>query len=129
MPDDKVLDELYPYPRDPKFHPLACLFFNMPHLAVDADGAHAMAKWVFGHLGCGGPGTAAPPTVKYDALGGSGAPHEHGVWITADSDRMTVQVTTPEKDLTEMDEAELAEYITNAKAALVAKRARTAKEA
>ncbi len=129
MPDDTVLDELYPYPRDPKFHPLACLFFNMPHLAVDADGAHAMAKWVFDHLGCDGPGTAAPPTVKYDALGGSGAPHEHGVWITADSARMTVQVTTPEKDLTEMDEAELAEYITNAKAALVAKRARTAKEA
>ena len=129
MPDDKVLDELYPYPRDPKFHPLAFVFFNMPHLKVDADGAHAMAKWVFDHLGCAGPGTAAPPTVKYDALGGSGAPHEFGVWIKAEDDRMTVQVTTPEKDLTEMDEAELAEYITNDKAALVAKRARTAKEA
>lgn len=128
MPDDKVLDELYPYPRDPKFHPLACLFFNMPHLAMDADGAHAMAKWVFDHLGCAGPGTAAAPTVKYDALGGSGAPHEHGVWIKATEERMTVEVTTPEVVLTDMDESALAEVIANAQAALVAKRAGTAKE-
>lgn len=128
MPDDRVLDELYPYPRDPSFHPLAFMFFNMPHLAMDADGAHAMAKWVFDRLGCSGPGTASTPTVKYDALGGSGAPHEFGAWIKSTEDRMAVQVTTPEKDLTAMDEAELAEYITHAKAALVAKRAGTAKE-
>lgn len=129
MPDDKVLDELYPYPRDPSFHPLAFVFFNMPHLGVDADGANAMARWVFDRLGCAGPGTAAAPTVKYDALGGSGAPHEFGVWIKADEDRMAVEVTTPEVVLTDMDEAALAEMIANAQAALVAKRAGTAKEA
>ena len=128
MSADDVLDELFPYPRDPSFHPLAFVFFNMPHLKVDADGAHAMAVWVFDRLGCGGPGTAAPPSVKYDALGGSGAPHEHGVWIKAEDDRMTVQVTTPEVVLTDMSEDKLAEFITNAKAALVAKRAGTAKE-
>lgn len=130
MPEsDAVLDELFPYPRDAGFHPLAFLFFNMPHLKVDGDGAHALAVWVFDRLGCAGPGTASPPTVKYDALGGSGAPHEYGVWIKAEDERMTVEVTTPEKALTEMDEAELAEIVTNAQAALVAKRAGTAKEA
>ena len=127
MPDE-VLDELYPYPRHPSFHPLAFVFFNMPHLAMDADGAHAMATWVFDRLGCAGPGTAAAPTVKYDALGGSGAPHEHGVWIKATEERMTVEVTTPEVVLTDMDESALAEVIANAQAALVAKRAGTAKE-
>ena len=129
MPADDVIDELFPYPRDPSFHPLAFLFFNMPHLKVDADGAHAMAVWVFDRLGCGGPGTAATPTVKYDALGGSGAPYEHAVWIKADEDRMAVEVTTPEVVLTDMDEADLAEVIANAQAALVAKRAGTAKGA
>lgn len=129
MPDDKVLDELYPYPRDPNFHRLAFVFFNMPHLAMDADGANAMARWVFDRLGCGAPGEAAAPTVKYDALGGSGAPHELGVWIKAEDDRATVEVTTPEVVLTDMDEAKLAEVISNAQAALVAKRAGTAKEA
>lgn len=125
----RILDELYPYPRDPRFHRLAYLFFNMPHLSVDADGAHAMATWVFDRLGCGGPGTGGEPSVKYDALGGSGAPHEHGVWIKVTDDRMTVEVTTPEVVLTDMTEAKLAEVIANAQAALVAKRARTAKEA
>lgn len=129
MPDtDAVLDEMFPYPRHPEFHPLSFLFFNMPMLSVDADGAHALAAWVFDRLGCAGPGTAGEPSVKYDALGGSGAPHEYGVWIPADKPRATVEVTTPEKELTAMDEAELAEYITNAQAALVAKRANTAKE-
>ncbi|WP_010541910.1 hypothetical protein [Dietzia alimentaria] len=128
MPDD-ITDEIFPYPRHPDFHPLAYVFFNMPHLSVDADGAHAMAAWVFGRLGCSGPGSAAPPSVKYDALGGSGAPHEYGVWIPADKERATVEVTTPEVVLTDMDEDGLAEVITNAQAALVAKRAKTAKEA
>lgn len=128
MPDaDGVLDEMYPYPRHPEFHPLAFLFFNMPMLSVDADGAHALATWVFERLGCDGPGTVAPPSVKYDALGGSGAPHEYGVWIPSDAERVAVEVTTPDKELTEMDEAEITEFITNARAALVAKRAGTAK--
>lgn len=129
MPADGVVDELYPYPRDSSFHPLAFVFFNMPHLKVDADGAHALAVWVFDRLGCGGPGSATPPTVKYDALGGSGAPHEHGMWIKAAEDRMAVEVTTPEIVLTDMDEESLAEMIANAQAALVAKRAGTAKGA
>lgn len=121
--------ELYPYPRDPQYHPLSFLFFNMPHLTIrDIDACHRMAVWLFGSLGCGAPGTAASPSVKYDALGTAGAPWEEGVWIQADQERTPVQVTTPvEKDLTEMDEAELAEYITNAQAALIAKRAGTAK--
>lgn len=126
--EDAVLEELFPYRRDPEFHRLAFLFVNMPFLAVDADGAHALAGWVFDRLGCAGPGTAAAPTVKYDALGGSGAPHEHGVWIKATEERMTVEVTTPEVVLTDMDESALAEVIANAQAALVAKRAGTAKE-
>lgn len=125
----RILEELFPYPRDPAFHPLASLFINMPHLKLDADAAHATATWVFDRLGCAGPGTASTPTVKYDALGSSGAPWEYGVWIKAEAERVPVEVTTPEVVLTDMDEAALAEVISNAQAALVAKRAGTAKEA
>lgn len=133
MPDetdqDAVAGELYPYPRETQYHPWSFLFFNMPHLTIrDIDACHHMAVWLFDTLGCTGPGTAGVPQVKYDALGSSGAPWEEGVWIPTDRERTPVQVTTPvEKDLTEMDEIELAEYITNAQAALIAKRAGTAR--
>lgn len=130
MPDARdQVDELYPYPRDGQYHPWSFLFFNMPHLTIrDIDTCHRMAVWLFDTLGCAGPGTSQAPSMKYDALGSSGAPWEEGGWIPVDNERTPVQVTTPEKDLTAMDEVELAEYIANAKAALVAKRAGTAKE-
>ena len=132
MPDSHeqtVADELYPYPRDGQYHPWSFVFFNMPHLTIrDIDACHRMAVWLFDTLGCGEPGTSHPPTVKYDALGSSGAPWEEGRWTHTDQERTPVQVTTPDKDLTEMGEDELAEYIVNAQAALVAKRAGTAKE-
>lgn len=129
MPDDPdrdVVAELYPYPVDGEYHPLSFLFFNMPHLVMrDIDTCHAMASWLFGSLGCAGPGSASAPLVKYDARGTSGAPWEDGVWIAVDKERAVVQVTTPEVDLTDMSEEKLAEVITNAQAALVAKRAGT----
>ena len=126
MPDDLV-DELFPYPRDPEFHPRAFLFFNMPFLKVSAETAHAMAAWVFDTLDCAGPGAGAE--VKYDALGGSGAPHETGRWIKRDADRVEVEVTTPDVVLTDKSEAELAQIVIDAEAALNAHRARTVKGA
>lgn len=124
----RILAEIYPYPRDPKFHPLSFLFFNMPFLVADMDTCHNLATWMFGKLGCAGPGAGHAPLVKYDAVGGSGAPWEHAVWIPADDERVQVQVTTPETDLTQMSEEQLAEVLVNAQAALLAKRAGTAKE-
>lgn len=126
MPDN-LLDELFPYPRDSEFHPLAFLFFNAPFLKVNAETAHALAAWVFDTLDCSGPGEGTK--VKYDALGGSGAPHENGRWIKRDADRVEVEVTTPDVVLTDRSEEELAQILVDANAALVAKRARTAKEA
>lgn len=125
MPDE-LIEELFPYPRDPSFHPQAVLFFNMPFLKVSAETAHAMAAWVFDSLDCSGPGEGAK--VKYDALGGSGAPHETGRWIKRDADRVEVEVTTPDVVLTDRSEEELAQILVDAEAALVAKRAGTAKE-
>lgn len=125
MPD-ALVEELFPYPRDPDFHPLACLFFNMPFLKVNAETAHALAAWVFDALDCSGPGEGS--TVKYDALGGSGAPHENGRWIKRDASRVVVEVTTPDVVLTGKSEEQLAQILVDAEAALVAKRAGTAKE-
>lgn len=125
MPDN-LIDELFPYPRDAEFHPLAFLFFNAPFLKVSAETAHALAAWVFDSLDCSGPGDGAK--VKYDALGGSGAPHENGRWIKRDAARVVVEVTTPDVVLTGKSEAELAQILVDAEAALVAKRAGTAKE-
>ena len=124
MPDE-LIDELFPYRRDAEFHPLACLFFNMPFLQVNAETAHALAAWVFDSLDCSGPGAGAE--VKYDALGGSGAPHETGRWIKRDADRVEVEVTTPDVVLTDKSEAELAQIVIDAEAALNAHRARTVK--
>lgn len=47
--------------------------------------------------------------MKYDALGGSGAPWEQGMWIPADENRMQVVATAPDKDVTAMSDAERAE--------------------
>lgn len=126
MPDE-LIEELFPYPRDPEFHPLAFLFFNAPFLKVSAETAHALAAWVFDSLDCSGPGEGAK--VKYDALGGSGAPHETGRWIKRDADRVEVEVTTPDVVLTGKSEAELAQIVIDAEAALNAHRARTVKGA
>ena len=67
--------------------------------------------------------------MKYDALGGSGAPHETGRWIKRDADRVEVEVTTPDVVLTDKSEAELAQIVIDAEAALNAHRARTVKGA
>lgn len=124
----RILGEIYPYPRDPQFHPLAPLFFRMPFLVADLETAHNLAVWLFDKLGCAGPGSVSAPVVKYDARGTSGAPWEDGVWIPVDTERVQVQVTTPETDLTQMSEEQLAEVLVNAQAALLAKRAGTARE-
>ena len=47
--------------------------------------------------------------IKYDALGGSGAPWEPGMWIPVEDDRMQVIATAPDKDITAMSQAERAE--------------------
>lgn len=130
MPDARdQVDELYPYPRDSQYHPWSFLFFNMPHLTIrDIDTCHRMAVWLFDTLGCAGPGATQAPSVKYDALGTAGAPWEEGGWIPVDSERTAVQVTTPDVVLTGKSEEELAQILVDAEAALVAKRAGTAKE-
>lgn len=125
---ERIVGEIYPYPRDAQFHPLSFLFFRMPFLVADMDTCHNLATWLFDKLGCAGPGSTAAPVVKYDARGTSGAPWEDGVWIPADTERVQVQVTTPETDLTKMSEEQLAEVVVNAQTALLAKRAGTAKE-
>lgn len=121
-PDElAVRDEIYPYQSDPKHHPLAMLFFNSA-VKVDLEVADALATHVFDRLGCSPPRN---PSVKYDALGSSGAPWEPGVWVDADSDRMTVNVTVSEKPVTEMDAAERAKLRHELDAAEDAERAGT----
>ena len=74
------MNEPYPYATDPEAHPLAWVFFYIAGIATTLDVANAMAKHVFDDLGCAPPGTEHTPVIKYDALGGSGAPWEPGMW-------------------------------------------------
>ncbi|HCD3016523.1 TPA: hypothetical protein NJV68_002435 [Corynebacterium striatum] len=102
------IDDIYPYDKDPDRHPLSWVFFNAG-FALTLDAAEKMAKHVFEDLGCGGPGSAHPPVVKYDAVGSSGAPWEPGVWIPFDEPRMSFVATAPDKDITAMSAEERAE--------------------
>lgn len=119
-----TLYELYPYERSREHHPLACLFFNGP-VKVDVEVADQLAKHVFERLDCSPP---REPDVKYDALGGSGAPWESGAWIKADKERVAVEVTVQEKPVSEMDDAELAALRRDLNAADDARRAGTLKK-
>ena len=103
------MDNLYPYPHDPNYHPLAWIFFNAGHIPFSIEQAHALAQHTFDNLGCGAPGTAAGPAIKYDAVGGSGAPWEQGKWIPLDEPRAEVSVTAPSTSLSEMTAQERAE--------------------
>ncbi|EEI16247.1 phage gene 29 protein family protein [Corynebacterium lipophiloflavum] len=115
------MTDTYPYNTDPDRHRLAWVFFNVPTSpAMDLDAAEALAQHVFDNLGCTAPGTAHDPLVKYDALGGSGAPWEPGRWIKADEDRAPVQATAPVVDVTAMDAAERAAYLAEVQAAVSA---------
>lgn len=121
-PDEQAtIDRLYPYRRDPGHHPLALLFFNSP-VKADLEVCDALAKHVFDRLDCSPPRN---PLAKYDALGSSGAPWEPGVWIDADAERMTVNVTVSEKPIGEMDAAERAKLRHELDAADDAERAGT----
>lgn len=103
------MNDPYPYETDPESHPFAWVFFYIAGIATTLDVANAMAKHVFDDLGCAPPGTEHEPNIKYDALGGSGAPWEPGMWIPVEDDRMQVIATAPDKDITAMSQAERAE--------------------
>lgn len=104
------LDDVYPYERDPDSHEYAWVFFNAAGVRHDLETCNALARFVFDELGCGAPGSSGPPRLKYDAVGGSGAPWEPGRWIPVDHDRMVVTATAPAVDVTAMSEAEVAEW-------------------
>ena len=124
MPDDLTL--LYPYDKDAERHPLAWVFFHAAGLQADLDVCDALAKHVFDKLGCSGPGSASEPTVKYDALGTSGAPYEPGAWIAREKPRLQVATTMPEKSVTHMDDEEFVEAQHAIIAEAAARRARAA---
>lgn len=100
----------YPYENDPTRHEYTWAIINAAGIRHDLDACEALARHLFDDLGCGPPGTTHEPRVKYDALGGSGAPWELGSWIPADADRMTVTATAPAVDVTDMSDAEVAEW-------------------
>lgn len=103
------MEDIYPYQVADNHHPLSWVFFNAGGLSLDLETAEALARHVFDALGCGKPGSAAVPSIKYDALGGSGGPWEPGVWIPVKDARMGVSVTVPHVDVGAMSEAERAE--------------------
>lgn len=100
----------YPYETDPTRHEYAWALFNAAGIRHDIDACDALAKHLFDDLGCGPPGTTHEPRVKYDSLGGSGAPWELGSWIPVDEDRVTVTATAPVVDVTAMTDEEAAEW-------------------
>lgn len=123
-PDELAVREgIYPYEAHPEHHPLAMLFFNSP-VKADMEVADALAKHVFDRLDCSPPRS---PSVKYDALGTSGAPWEPGAWIEAGKDRMSVEVTVQDKPVAEMDDVELAALERDLNAVKDARRAGTLK--
>lgn len=106
------MTDIYPYPVDNQdgVDPMAWLFFNTPGAPKDTlEVANARCA----HLRALGvnltPEVTEPSTLKYDALGGTGAPWEHGRWIPVDQPRVEVTVTAPSTDITAMSEAERAE--------------------
>jgi len=119
--DEVTLATIYPYRREPGHHPLAPLFFNSV-VKADLEVADALAKHIFDRLGCSPPRN---PSVKYDALGSSGAPWEPGAWIDATAERMAVHVTVSEKPVADMDAAERAQLRRELEAADAAERAGT----
>ena len=116
-------DDIYPYAVDPDYHPLTNAIFKAGGTQHDIDTCHAIAKHIFDDLGCGAPGTAHEPKVKYDALGSSGAPWEPGVWIPVEEARASVVATAPDKDITAMTPEERAELKAALEAAEAAERA------
>lgn len=102
-------NETWPYPIDVNYHPLAWVFFNAGNIPFDIIQADALARHVFDNLQCGAPGSAGDPLVKYDALGGTGAPWENGEWIAVDQPRAMVVATAPSVDLGSMDAQSRAE--------------------
>lgn len=122
-------EDTFPYPVDDKeAHPLAWVFFYAAGLSMSMDAASDMARHVFDDLGCGAPGTDHEPTIKYDGLGGSGAPWEPGMWIPVDEERMTVTATAPDVEVTAMTDAERAELRAALDAAEDVARVRKAEE-
>ncbi|MBB1033398.1 hypothetical protein G6031_03205 [Dietzia sp. CQ4] len=103
------LDLLYPYETSPEFHPLSWVFFHAGGVQMDIGQCDALARHVFGQLGCDGPGSAAEPVIKYDSFGSGGAPWEQGAWIPREKRRRPVRTTMPDKPVTEMDEDEFVE--------------------
>lgn len=115
--------DVYPYVTSADRHPYSWVFFNAGGISVDIETAEALAKHVFDDLGCGKPGSASDPVVKYDALGGSGGPWEPGAWIPMDEPRMSVSISAPHIDIGRMSEAERANLRAMLDAADAARRA------
>lgn len=117
------IEDVYPYHIDPARHRLAWVIFNAAGVRHDLETCEAIAKHIFDDLKCGPPGSAGDPTVKYDALGGSGAPWEPGRWIPMSEGRLQVVATAPPKDVTAMSWEERAELRAALEAAEDAERA------
>lgn len=118
--------DIYPYPiDDEEYHPRSWMLFNVsgtPRMSAE------VASNIMTHLEENlqvdlSPGALGDPKVKYDALGSSGAPWEHGQWIPSDEDRARVTTTAADKDVTAMSAEERAELQAALQAAEIADRA------
>lgn len=117
------MNEVYPYEMDDSYDEWSFSFFNIPGApSFGIEVADVIAKHVRS-LGFGGPGTAHPSLIKYDALGTSGGPWEPGRWIKMDEDRMFVQATVPDKDISDYTDEDIAEAEAALRALKAAKRA------
>lgn len=105
------MDAIYPYPVDADSHPLAWIFFNVPGAPrFDIDVANTLARHLETGLGIDlTPDVTHPASIKYDALGGTGAPWENGIWIPREESRMTYTTSAAPVDVTAMDSAQRAE--------------------
>lgn len=102
----------YPYDIDTSGgnDPMAWMFFNVPNAPRnDLETANSYCAQLRA-LGVDlTPGATHEPRIIYDALGGTGAPWENGIWQPADRPRIKFTTTAPSVDVTAMDEAQRAE--------------------
>lgn len=116
--------DIYPYEIDDQYHPASYLLFNAPDLPrTSVEVASNTMKWLEAQGVDLTPGKTHAPKWKYDALGGSGAPWENGIWIAIDEDRAPVVATAADKNITDMTPEERAELRAALEAAETAHRA------
>lgn len=100
---------IYPYEVDEEYHKWSYCLFNVPGVPrLQLETCSVIMKHLE-DLGFVGPNVSHPSKLIYDALGTSGGPWENGTWQGVDKPRASVTLTVPEKDVSDYDDADIAE--------------------